>query len=536
MARLPIPGGDDGLWGDILNDFLSVSHDSTGALKSGVTGASYPNSSGTATIAPRPTILNVKDYGAQGDGSTDDTAAIQATIDAVPASGGCVFLPRGAYVISAPLVPKSTVRICGEAFGRAKIISTASDIFTMDASQLDRIEIDHLALEATNGHIFAGARVMRSHFHHLELIQHTAGKSVWSAPNTTLCIENTFQKIQYHVYGATRTVPAWQLESAGIDLITENIFEDMVGWNEDSDATQYQFTLKSSHATGVNRNNTFRNLVFEKAAGGAIRIESATGTIIEQCSNWDNPANSIKNDSFFVGKHASNSSPSASTVLINCGRAGDGLDTGIYDLALSSTCLQTTIIGFYGRGGAAPRMNIGGSTGVTVLNVQTSTTLDGVNTSSYTYTQNGTVKSQPATSADAFHGVSLDTTGARGAFRGEAPNSSQRLMSGLVAGDANSRVVDYVDGKREWGDGTASRDTNLYRSAADVLKTDDTFHVGTNLRLNTTSMGGGVGVFAVANAGTVPASNPTSGGVIYVEAGALKYRGSSGTVTTIAPA
>lgn len=38
------------------------------------------------------------------------------------------------------------------------------------------------------------------------------------------------------------------------------------------------------------------------------------------------------------------------------------------------------------------------------------------------------------------------------------------------------------------------------------------------------------------NVTTAPTSNPTSGGYLYVEAGALKYRGSSGTITTIAAA
>jgi hypothetical protein len=52
----------------------------------------------------------------------------------------------------------------------------------------------------------------------------------------------------------------------------------------------------------------------------------------------------------------------------------------------------------------------------------------------------------------------------------------------------------------------------------------------------TSSLGGGAGVLGIANAGTVPTSNPTGGGILYVEAGALKYRGSSGTVTIIAPA
>lgn len=40
----------------------------------------------------------------------------------------------------------------------------------------------------------------------------------------------------------------------------------------------------------------------------------------------------------------------------------------------------------------------------------------------------------------------------------------------------------------------------------------------------------------IGNATTVPTGNPTGGGFLYVEAGALKYRGSSGTVTTLGPA
>lgn len=33
MARLPIPGGDDGTWGDILNNYLSIEHNSDGTQK-----------------------------------------------------------------------------------------------------------------------------------------------------------------------------------------------------------------------------------------------------------------------------------------------------------------------------------------------------------------------------------------------------------------------------------------------------------------------------------------------------------------------
>lgn len=45
-----------------------------------------------------------------------------------------------------------------------------------------------------------------------------------------------------------------------------------------------------------------------------------------------------------------------------------------------------------------------------------------------------------------------------------------------------------------------------------------------------------VGVIGIADATTVPAGTPTNGGVLFSETGALKWRGSSGTVTTLAVA
>ncbi len=55
-----------------------------------------------------------------------------------------------------------------------------------------------------------------------------------------------------------------------------------------------------------------------------------------------------------------------------------------------------------------------------------------------------------------------------------------------------------------------------------------------DLGINTTDQfGSGAAVIGIANATTVPTTNPTGGGVLYVEAGALKYRGSSGTITTL---
>ncbi|MET9815337.1 glycosyl hydrolase family 28-related protein [Streptomyces sp. NPDC006355] len=56
--------------------------------------------------------LNVRDFGAQGDNVTDDTAAIQAALAACP-MGGVVYLPAGAYRTSAPLTIPPAVTLQG---------------------------------------------------------------------------------------------------------------------------------------------------------------------------------------------------------------------------------------------------------------------------------------------------------------------------------------------------------------------------------------------------------------------------------------
>jgi len=89
-------------------------------------------------------VLNVKDFGTKGDGITDDTAAIQAAIDACCfpttsrlltrrnspcegfAWGGTVFLPPGEYRTTAPLVLHRNISIRG-AEGTRPIIHSEAD-------------------------------------------------------------------------------------------------------------------------------------------------------------------------------------------------------------------------------------------------------------------------------------------------------------------------------------------------------------------------------------------------------------------------
>jgi hypothetical protein len=52
-------------------------------------------------------VVSVKDFGAVGDGVADDTAAIQAAINSLPANGGTVFIPPGTYLVGTLDLPNN---------------------------------------------------------------------------------------------------------------------------------------------------------------------------------------------------------------------------------------------------------------------------------------------------------------------------------------------------------------------------------------------------------------------------------------------
>lgn len=65
-------------------------------------------------------VINVKNFGAKGDGVTDDTVAIQLSVTAA-SSGQTIFFPKGKYVLTDPIVISSDVSMQGDSCDSVEI-------------------------------------------------------------------------------------------------------------------------------------------------------------------------------------------------------------------------------------------------------------------------------------------------------------------------------------------------------------------------------------------------------------------------------
>jgi hypothetical protein len=86
-----------------------------------------------------------------------------------------------------------------------------------------------------------------------------------------------------------------------------------------------------------------------------------------------------------------------------------------------------------------------------------------------------------ATGDTVLYRESADTLTTDDIFRVIRAAGGDNALSIRVSGDANSRALFFANGQLWFGDGAAGVDTNLYRSAANTLRTDDSLSVGGEL-------------------------------------------------------
>ncbi|GLQ49922.1 right-handed parallel beta-helix repeat-containing protein [Dyella flava] len=99
----------------------------------------------TPTVSIGSTVLDVRNFGAMGNGVSDDTAAFQAAIDALPSSGGTIVVPNGNYMINAlqgiNLRSHTRLSLWGGAYLKA-IPNNAERYWIVKAWNVNNVEIE----------------------------------------------------------------------------------------------------------------------------------------------------------------------------------------------------------------------------------------------------------------------------------------------------------------------------------------------------------------------------------------------------------
>src|SRR5215213_201558 len=132
MTRLPQPGNDSGIWGDVLNDFLGVAHNSDGTLKdTGSLAAKADDSAvvhntgvesiaGTKTFASSPVVPTPTLGGHATTKTYVDATVTAGAPDASSTTKGIIQLAGDlAGTAAAPTVPG----LAGKAVASRQIIA-----------------------------------------------------------------------------------------------------------------------------------------------------------------------------------------------------------------------------------------------------------------------------------------------------------------------------------------------------------------------------------------------------------------------------
>jgi hypothetical protein len=121
------------------------------AASSGSSLVGFIQSGGSAVArtaqAKMRDVVSVKDFGAVGNGVVDDTAAIQAAINALPATGGGVYFPAGTYRVSSVITLNKAGTYYGDGYStKITTASATADIFNVTA---EFIHIEKMLLNAS---------------------------------------------------------------------------------------------------------------------------------------------------------------------------------------------------------------------------------------------------------------------------------------------------------------------------------------------------------------------------------------------------
>ncbi len=248
----------------------------------------------TSALSEKLVLLNVKAYGAVGDGVTDDTDAIQAALDDAGERGGAtVFLPDGVYGIGNPLLVPSHTRFLGNGAGNSvlqgkltgyggKIVNGAEVYATVALVAVENSSVESLTVDhRTNGTHANGIVILPD------------GVKYSGTISTDCTIQNTeilgFDRHEYLI---------WSVNGARINILN-NYLDGGVEYDQLPSSNQEGIEIFGGTDVLV-QGNTIERLNFGITAGSLPGFEAHRVQILDNTVRWVNYGVAVGGNNFPV--------------------------------------------------------------------------------------------------------------------------------------------------------------------------------------------------------------------------------------------
>jgi hypothetical protein len=485
------------------------------------------------------TSFNVTEYGAAGNGIADDTSAIQAAINAAAANGGgIVYLPptSGGYLLdgAALTVTTSGITLKGAGGGGTRLIlganftgATMVNITATDCGVLDlwfegdsTTTTSNPVADAVRAIGVRRTRINRCTFYYINgwaiQLQSTAASSTSNPRGSQIgqvylnecaggvrLFGDTTQGFQMNVqitdFQAAFTGVA-SGGSANLDVIMiedawDVLVENAVAWMGNTSGTGSSLHIKGDCAASFITN--FDGLgsengpcvLIESDAGGFPQNVQITGGVIQQGT---------------IGMQVTGT---ARHIRLTTCRVLNNQTHGIsIENTQNPVYLHNLLMSLNGQGAAGSNYDInwsGTATGV-ISNCYFASPITSIGVAGVQQTINVAAAQDVVVNSARFAGTSAASTNwftnlpsavmvadSRFNFRTRVDFNSQIACQPSASSDislsSNVSAATFDNfrllgnGDMAWGSGAAARDTNLYRGAANELKTDDSLNIRGNM-------------------------------------------------------
>jgi hypothetical protein len=444
-----------------------------------------------------------QDYGATGNGVTDDTAAVQAAITAVASGGsnavGVLVFPAGTYLISSALTLGSFIELRGMGSGISVISQSATTANGVAGTDLTNVGLTGLSINGPGSGSGLGVNFGLSlnndttYVDLTDLQVHGFGSHGIEIQSPVVCkfhrvISSTNGADGWHIYGSG-TSCAWSAcyalnNAAGIGYHLISLsYSSLSGCAADSNADGYD--LSGCYDVALIGCGT------ESDSAAGYILSGGAGNSLTSCFNYAN---------------------------------------NLYSIHVTGGEANATISGFTEHGPTGSAVNSilvdSGTTAVIVNpNVVTATSYAAGTSVLVSPAATAVNASAAAGSLSVTNGTAVTGTGTADVSITESLSTS-RAFGTKVAGDTEMRYYINAKGDANYGAGT-STDFQLLRLATGVLGASKSFQVGSGTDIGSN----GVGVLKAANASTVPTTNPAAGAAAYARNGAWWTRDPNGVVS-----